>query len=1108
MFSDQLQLHCNKFNSCRGFEPARAEHNGLAVHRLNHSATLLLTTRTKNESQHLKLRTTNINQQLQSPISHTALLEQQYHSTITMTTTVPLAQSVTFREVCGLFELIKARSKNKQGVLEAFIADWRKSGYQDPEIDSFYPVMRLLLPWLDMSRSAYNLKEAKLRKLYTKVLGLTESTGDGLKLKEFKNPEYAGGNAGDLPLVFLDVLRDRCPRQVNANKLTVADINRILDTLANAGVLARSEDTSKGEANLKADQQRQNVIDEMLCRGGPKENMWFIRIILKDLKIKLKEETVWKAFHRQAAEFWGRCTDLKKLCIRLHDPHIDVLEQIHIGQPCGVMLAQDFMKKSIDAGMRHIGPAFIMEIKYDGERIHLHKHGNSFHYFSRNRVDFSSAYNSDDRTLSHAKNISHLFHSSVKTCILDGEMVGFDRESQSVVVKGDNFDVKALGRQGPTHDKYPNAMQCYIVFDIIYLNGEPWYDRPLRERKQVLSQILIPDNERMIVAPYQIGRNSEDFLKFANLAIDHREEGVIIKDIDSKYILGRRDKSWIKWKPEYIDALADTLDLLIVGGYHGEGTRRSGGISHFLLAVAEPPAPGEKPKQFNTFCKVGTGYSLGELRDIQSKLRPHWKNAHDRVRLAMPGFKEKPDVWIEPEKSLIVQIKAAEICPSEKFAARYTLRFPRLQRFRHDKNWWECALQTELPVLYERASGKIAHKTLENHHLAAENGKRATKRAKNTSTLFRVAEHFKPADLSGITQRSDIFSAMRFKVMGIDAMTRKVLSKQDLERQIKEFGGTPVQRYEKGVIPISDIENVSVRALPADIDILKTSWVVDSCRLGVCLPYKPRYLLHTSIATQEALKELVDEYGDTFEEELTEDEFDDMMAQLTSQDGQYSFPMLSHMELAEVEAEYTSALQPLRLSRVYLDQSSESKDNEYSTLKRTALEVEFLGGQILKLLDETCTHVLVDDDGDLRGVREYDCMFRSWPQRPKIVGCKWVLACLASNREVEESGYMVRASSHDDTALDDPESTCSPARTHPTNEHYFEPRASELPTRCTDARYLLPHDSTCACVTTQATIITTFMRMIDCYSFSNHRRHASEPGRFVAPICLVWDEIW
>ena len=32
----------------------------------------------------------------------------------------------------------------------------------------------------------------------------------------------------------------------------------------------------------------------------------------------------------------------------------------------------------------------------------------------------------------------------------------------------------------------------------------------------------------------------------------------------------------------------------------------------------------------------------------------------------MPGYKERPDVWIEPEDSIIVQVKAAEICPTEK----------------------------------------------------------------------------------------------------------------------------------------------------------------------------------------------------------------------------------------------------------------------------------------------------------------------------------------------------------------------------------------------------------------------------------------------------------
>ena len=35
-----------------GFEPTRAEHNGLAVHRLNHSATLSYTTQDHNNQEY------------------------------------------------------------------------------------------------------------------------------------------------------------------------------------------------------------------------------------------------------------------------------------------------------------------------------------------------------------------------------------------------------------------------------------------------------------------------------------------------------------------------------------------------------------------------------------------------------------------------------------------------------------------------------------------------------------------------------------------------------------------------------------------------------------------------------------------------------------------------------------------------------------------------------------------------------------------------------------------------------------------------------------------------------------------------------------------------
>lgn len=78
----------------------------------------------------------------------------------------------------------------------------------------------------------------------------------------------------------------------------------------------------------------------------------------------------------------------------------------------------------------------------------------------------------------------------------------------------------------------------------------------------------------------------------------------------------------------------------------------------------------------------------------------------------MPGWKEQPDVWIDPEKSMIVQVKAAEMvtsdrlvpplcfssitpqaelyvcCNLQSWATRCTLRFPRFVAVRDDKVWW------------------------------------------------------------------------------------------------------------------------------------------------------------------------------------------------------------------------------------------------------------------------------------------------------------------------------------------------------------------------------------------------------------------------------------
>lgn len=86
---------------------------------------------------------------------------------------------------------------------------------------------------------------------------------------------------------------------------------------------------------------------------------------------------------------------------------------------------------------------------------------------------------------------------------------------------------------------------------------------------------------------------SEEVTEELNKAIDSRLEGIVVKNPNSIYKPNtRKGGGWLKVKPEYIENLMDELDLLIIGGYYGEG-RRSNVISHFLLAVADPQQIGK-----------------------------------------------------------------------------------------------------------------------------------------------------------------------------------------------------------------------------------------------------------------------------------------------------------------------------------------------------------------------------------------------------------------------------------------------------------------------------------------------------------------------------------
>jgi DNA ligase-4 len=72
------------------------------------------------------------------------------------------------------------------------------------------------------------------------------------------------------------------------------------------------------------------------------------------------------------------------------------------------------------------------------------------------------------------------------------------------------------------------------------------------------------------------------------------EEGIVLKDRNSTYVLDHRSPFWLKFKPSYSDSLIDTCDLLLVGTKFGSG-RRGGKLASIVCAVRDDRIPDTEP---------------------------------------------------------------------------------------------------------------------------------------------------------------------------------------------------------------------------------------------------------------------------------------------------------------------------------------------------------------------------------------------------------------------------------------------------------------------------------------------------------------------------------
>ncbi|HEX6222667.1 MAG TPA: non-homologous end-joining DNA ligase [Acidimicrobiia bacterium] len=298
-------------------------------------------------------------------------------------------------------------------------------------------------------------------------------------------------------------------------------------------------------------------------------------------------------------------------------------------------------------------PEWVFEPKWDGIRA-IAVCGQETRLVSRNQKDITVAYPELRR-----------LHNQVVAldAMLDGEIVAFDDGVPSFQRLQQRMHLRDERRIEQMAQRIPVV---YMVFDILFLDGDDLSGRPLEERRRALEEVIIPD-DRIQLSPATPG----DGVALFEAAAAQGLEGVMAKRRSSTYQPGARSREWLKVKVTF-DA-----DVVIVGWTEGEG-RRQGRIGSLVMAVYDG----------DDLCyvgNVGTGFDQRSLHEAQERLGALEQTPPPfPVEVLRARSELRRARWVAPE--LVARVEHRQLTDAGR------LRAPSFQGFREDKEPWQCTI--------------------------------------------------------------------------------------------------------------------------------------------------------------------------------------------------------------------------------------------------------------------------------------------------------------------------------------------------------------------------------------------------------------------------------
>ena len=469
------------------------------------------------------------------------------------------------------------------------------------------------------------------------------------------------------------------------------DVKEVFDALLG---VARATGEGSQEGKITA-------VAGLLERCSPVEARYLVRFVLGKLRLGVREMTLLDALAERFAggtksgrtrieAAFNVCSDLALVANALAEGGLDGLASIHltVGRPIRAMLGE----RSPDLAdvLKRMDGRAAFEYKYDGLRIQAHvpAHGPA-RLFSRRLEDISAQF--PELVTELPKALREL------PAIVEGECVPIDPQTDEIRPfqevsrrRGRKYDLERMQEEVPV---------VLFLFDLLLSREGAEIDRPLPERRHRLEKLVQRDS-RVRLAEQRIVTDVESAQAFFDESIAAGCEGIMAKSLseESTYRAGARGFWWIKYKREYTHGLADTIDGVVVGGFHGRG-RRAGRYGALLLATYDPAHD-----RFETFCKVGSGFDDVGLAELPERLKRF--EVGERPEGVLTEL--TPDQWMRP--GLVLEVRGAELTLSPNHRAGFgqvrpgtgfALRFPRFTgRYRDDKGPTDATTSDELLRLY------------------------------------------------------------------------------------------------------------------------------------------------------------------------------------------------------------------------------------------------------------------------------------------------------------------------------------------------------------------------------------------------------------------------